>query len=157
MSQLSVKSKRLAYRLGYKALHLSAIFIPSEGRGVKCLFTHAGEVLLVRHTYGRREVWYLPGGGVHRRERPIEAAAREMLEELGLRHLELREIKTVPLEIGRRRVNITVVHSELLDRALKPDPGEIEEVRWFEVDCLPAPLGPEVRSLIALIAEQLRS
>ncbi|MBV9416653.1 MAG: NUDIX domain-containing protein, partial [Solirubrobacterales bacterium] len=45
---------------------------------------HEREVLLVRHTYGRRS-WDLPGGTVRRRELPVDAARREMQEELGCR------------------------------------------------------------------------
>ena len=40
-------------------------------------------MLLVRHTYGPR-AWDLPGGAIKRGEPPIDAARREMDEELGL-------------------------------------------------------------------------
>ena len=52
--------------------------------GVKCVVANDDDVLLVRHTYGRR-VWDFPGGTVRRRELPIDAARREMHEELGRR------------------------------------------------------------------------
>lgn len=42
-----------------------------------------GRVLLVRHTYGM-DRWYLPGGGVRRREAAIDAVRRELREETGV-------------------------------------------------------------------------
>lgn len=51
--------------------------------GVRGLVTDdRGRVLLVEHTYTHG--WYMPGGGVERRETAEEALAREMREEAGV-------------------------------------------------------------------------
>lgn len=42
------------------------------------------EILLVRSWFGHQR-WSLPGGGIRRREPPIEAAIRETFEETGVR------------------------------------------------------------------------
>jgi ADP-ribose pyrophosphatase YjhB (NUDIX family) len=42
----------------------------------------AGRVLLVEHTY--RHGWYLPGGGVRRKEPLDNAVRRELREEVGI-------------------------------------------------------------------------
>ena len=42
-----------------------------------------GRVLLVRHTYGRKN-WELPGGVVEHGESPMDGAVREVREETGL-------------------------------------------------------------------------
>src|ERR1043165_939460 len=46
------------------------------------LFNEAGALLLIRNTYGRTDLFVLPGGGVHIFEKPAAAAAREVKEEL---------------------------------------------------------------------------
>ena len=53
--------------------------------GVRAIVVHpdSGKVLLVRHSYGR-DAWYLPGGGVKRRETIERAVTREVREETGL-------------------------------------------------------------------------
>ncbi len=84
---LRVVAMRRVYRVAWRGVQLRAMLWRRSSSGVKCVLTHGEQVLLVRHTYGRRHVWYLPGGGVHRGEPPLRAAAREMEEELGLRGL----------------------------------------------------------------------
>jgi 8-oxo-dGTP pyrophosphatase MutT (NUDIX family) len=133
-------------------VQLRALVRPRRGGGVKCVLTHGGEVLLVRHTYGRRDTWYLPGGAVRRREPPLRAAAREMEEELGLRDLKLRELATFDMRLERITVRLTCLHAELPDRALvRSDPVEIAEVRWYTPERLPIPRGTDVDQLLALL------
>jgi 8-oxo-dGTP pyrophosphatase MutT (NUDIX family) len=49
--------------------------------GVRLMLIQDDEIVLVRHTY--RPGWYLPGGGVKRRETFQDAARREAREEAG--------------------------------------------------------------------------
>ena len=53
-------------------------------------------VLLVRHTYGSRG-WDLPGGSMKRGEAPVNAARREMHEELGVTIDDWRSLGLVSL------------------------------------------------------------
>src|SRR3982750_2623444 len=53
-------------------------------RGVKVMvFNDAGALLLVRHSYGNKAMFMLPGGGIRPFEAPEAAAVREVREELG--------------------------------------------------------------------------
>ncbi len=152
VSALRVAVMRRLYRVAWRGLQLRALLWPRRGSGVKCALTHRGEVLLVRHTYGRRDTWYLPGGAVRRGEPPLRAAAREMEEELGLRDLELREVGTFEPRLDRIAARLTYARAELPDPAqVRADPVEIAQTGWFGLDEPPAPLGSEERALIGML------
>ncbi len=143
-----VGALRLLYRVAFRLAQARALALPGKGRGVKCLLTHGDEVLLVRHTYGPRRLWVLPGGSAHRGEPPASVAAREMHEELGLRDADWRELVTLDIRLEHMPVHLTCLHAELPDPTVRPDPVEIEEARWFAMDELPARLGSEVEQML---------
>jgi ADP-ribose pyrophosphatase YjhB (NUDIX family) len=91
-------------------------------QGVKCIIGDGERVIFVRHTYGNRRTWELPGGGVRRGEPPEATVRREMREELGLELDDLR-----------------------LARA------EIAEARWAPVTAPPRPLGPHAAAVLDLL------
>jgi ADP-ribose pyrophosphatase YjhB (NUDIX family) len=66
-----IGSAELTWRIPRKRMASSVLFTDGSGR-----------VLLVEPAY--KEVWELPGGAVEAGESPRDAAAREVLEELGL-------------------------------------------------------------------------
>ncbi|WP_236067159.1 NUDIX domain-containing protein [Streptomyces brasiliscabiei] len=133
--------------------------------GVSVLITDtAGRILLERVTY--RTTRLLPGGGVDPEEAPARAAAREVLEELGV-HLPISRTlavdwvprttpgydpATFPGEI------IYVFDGGTWDSeqiaAIRPRPGEIEDVDFVDPDELPALMAPgnARRALAALHA-----
>jgi 8-oxo-dGTP pyrophosphatase MutT (NUDIX family) len=144
---------RPLYRVAWRLIQLRSMLLPGRGRGVKCVLTHGDRVLLVRHTYGSRRTWYVPGGAVRRHEDPLAAAAREMHEELGLRDLELRELTTSDMRLERVSVRLTALHAELPGLSVEPDPIEIAQAAWFAFDALPLPRGSEVGHLLWLYLE----
>jgi len=81
--ELPVAVRRPAYRAAYRVLQVWWFVTRPQKSGVKCVLTDGEQVLLVRHTYGRR-YWDVPGGSVKRGEPPLRAARREMREELGV-------------------------------------------------------------------------
>ncbi len=155
MSALRVALLRRLYRLAWLALQLRSTVIPRRGRGVKCVLTNERRVLLVRHTYGQRAIWYIPGGGVRRRETPLRAAEREMREELGIGDLRWRELATREMRLDRMSVRLTCLHAELVEpERVRIDPVEIAEARWFAQDELPLPHGEEVQPLLDLLTAE---
>ncbi|MGH2832663.1 MAG: NUDIX hydrolase [Solirubrobacteraceae bacterium] len=151
MSAPRLWATRICYRVAYRLLQLVGILSGRHGHGVKCLLTHRDQILLVRHTYGQRQVWYLPGGGVRRSEQPLAAGLREMHEELGLQEPPMCELGRVELRLDHMSVTITCLHAELTDTSVYPNPSEIADAAWFALDELPSPLGSEVRRLSALL------
>jgi 8-oxo-dGTP pyrophosphatase MutT (NUDIX family) len=97
-------------------------------------------VLLVRHSYGNRR-WYLPGGGIGRDERPIDAAVRELAEETGCALAEpwLVAVYDETLSGAANRVHIVAGRTE---DAPKADGREIVAVGFFAPDALPEPMSP---------------
>jgi len=141
---------RVGYRVAYRLLAAYAYVLRPRARGVKCVLTHGDDVVLVRHNYGPRRMWQLPGGGMHRGESPLATARREMREELGIEGVDFHLLTTLELELVHRRVMIAGTHAELTDTALDPDPVEIAEARFFAHDALPRPISAEVLTLVEL-------
>jgi 8-oxo-dGTP pyrophosphatase MutT (NUDIX family) len=55
------------------------------------------DVLVIKNWLGYKRKWRLPGGGVHRKEDPGQAAVRELKEELGL-NVDYQECKLLVSE-----------------------------------------------------------
>jgi 8-oxo-dGTP pyrophosphatase MutT (NUDIX family) len=152
--RLRVAVLRRLYRVAWRGVQLRSM-LGYRGDGVKCLLTHDGRVLMVRHSYGRRDVWYLPGGGVRRGEPPLDAAAREMREELGLGDLRFRALAMFETRLERVDVRLTCAHAAVADpSAVSPDPVEIADIGWFAPERLPSRVGSEERRLIGLLGRE---
>ncbi|HMS63237.1 MAG TPA: NUDIX domain-containing protein [Solirubrobacteraceae bacterium] len=161
IARLPVPARRLAYRAAHRVLSVWWVVRRPHMRGVKCVLRHDGHVLFVRHTYGDRTAWELPGGGLRRGEAPADAAAREAREELGV-HATWTQLATIHARGGPKVTTLTVFVADLpgpgasgpaeRDRsgsiALTIDPGEIAEARWAPLDAPPAPLAPLARCVV---------
>ena len=99
-------------------------------------FNPAGELLLVRNTYGARHLFLLPGGGIERRESPAEAALRELVEETGIRGERLEARATY---VSNAEGKNDTIHLFTAQAAQAPRPCgiEVEEARFFPLDALP--------------------
>jgi len=107
-------------------------------RGVKVMvFNPAGELLLIRNSYGpRRREFVLPGGGIKRSETPEAAALREVREEVGVEaeRLTLRATYVSAAEGKRDTIHLFAAYTEADPTA---DGVEVEEARFFTLDRLP--------------------
>jgi 8-oxo-dGTP pyrophosphatase MutT (NUDIX family) len=135
---------RLGYRVAYVALRIASLVLKPRTKGVKCtLVDDAGRALFVRHTYGDRRQWELPGGGARSGETPGAAARREAWEELGVDVPSWTEVATVEGRWYAKVEELTVCRAPWPAGArVRADPVEIAVVRWFALDAPPAPLGP---------------
>jgi len=150
--RLPVWLRRWIFRVGHVVLRPYWLVFRPHVRGVKCVIFRGGDVLLVRHTYGPRRRWELPGGAVKRGEEPPEAARRETAEELGVEIARWTSLGSLPARLYRRRDTLFCFLIHVADLDLDIDPGEIAEASWFPRDRLPTPLGRHVRRIVALAA-----
>lgn len=125
---------------------------PGYSVGAVCVIQHQdGSLLLVRQSY--RNGWGVPGGLLKRRERPTDAARREVLEEVGLDIVLMGE-PAVVVEPSAHRVDI-IFRARVADgqdpSAVRARSPEISEVGWFRAGSMPE-LQVETRGALAAMA-----
>ena len=127
----------LAYRIAQQLRLIYWRIAKPDLYGAKVLaFNDAGELLLIRHSYGKSHLYMLPGGGVNRGEDPADAAVRELREETGCA---ARDVKLLGEYLDTSRGARNHVHVYTLTAIGEPrvDGREILEVRFFPLDALP--------------------
>lgn len=141
---------RLAYRAGYVAIRVWSAVLRPHTRGVKCLVSEGGAILLVRHAYGPRQ-WDLPGGFARRGEAFLETARREIDEELALpgaddprQFAELRR-----RHLGRHET-LGAMGVRVPTRVVEIRSLELLEAGWFDRRALPADRAEIVDEILAL-------
>ena len=110
----------------------------------------AGQVLLVRHSYGSGW-WAFPGGGMRRGEDALAAALREFAEELGCTVRDPVHLATV-VEAFHGARNVAHIFTGLIDGEPRPDGREIIAAQFFAADALPSDTAPNVKRRLALLA-----
>jgi ADP-ribose pyrophosphatase YjhB (NUDIX family) len=105
-----------------------------------------GQILLTRRE--DFEVWCMPSGAVEAGESIAQAALRETLEEIGIQ-VELTHLVGVFSRCGvLPDLPVTLFTARPVGGALRTQPGETIEVRYFPQDQLPADLLIGMRSRI---------
>lgn len=149
---ISVRIRRVGFQVAHAVLRVWWLIRRPAMYGVKCVVTNGDDLLLVRHSYGSR-AWDLPGGGVKRGERPLDAARREMAEELGIGTAEWRSLGEAWFTVYHRRDTLHCFEVRLDSRQLEIERAELTDARWFPRRELPQQLGKHVRRLVARLPD----
>jgi ADP-ribose pyrophosphatase YjhB (NUDIX family) len=148
LMRLSLPVRRAAIRCAYVGLRVYWFVARPHISGVKCVITHGDDVLLVRHTYGSR-AWDLPGGQIRRREVPLDAARREMDEEIGRRIEDWVDFGKLYSSRNHHRHVVYLFHGRLADRRVDPDLVELDQAQWFALTGLPSDISRHVRPILS--------
>ena len=97
------------------------------------LLNDEGQVLLLRHRFHGTRMWGLPGGWLTPGETIYNCWRREVMEELALE----TSGETVVCHRATRRILEFYLRGRIAGGALKIDPVEILEARFFSTDSLP--------------------
>lgn len=108
--------------------------------------TPQGKLILVRLRYAPG--WRLPGGGRHPDEPPLDAALRELREEIGMTsHGEAKAARDVEESVYSKRDTASLVIVRDV-RYRQRWSWEVEKVREVRLDALPADISPTSRAWI---------
>lgn len=120
---------------------LSGLLLHNSER-VRVVVHTKSEVLLIRTSFGSQK-WSLPGGGVHKGEESVLAAARELLEEtfLVVSTKDMKSIGIRKLPAGKKwpRANLEFFDAPVskISTVRVTRPYEIMDVKWWKIDRLP--------------------
>ena len=135
---VSPRALRAAYRAGYLVLRPWWFVTRPHTRGMKAVVRRGDEVLLIRHTYARRDQWDLPGGFLRPGEEPERALHRELGEELGVVPARVVAIAELASRFDRKRERLFVFAVDVAPGCeITPSEAEIAELRWAPHDALP--------------------
>jgi ADP-ribose pyrophosphatase YjhB (NUDIX family) len=147
--RVSTSTLRRAYRLGYLLLRPWWFVTRPHTLGVKVVVRCGEQVLLVRHTYARRDQWDLPGGFLRPGEDPERALRRELREELDVAPVALSLIAVVASRADRKRERLFTYVADVGGTAIAASEAEIAQARWVARDALPAGTNRLSRRMVA--------
>ncbi len=148
--RVSPRALRAAYRAGYLVLRPWWFVTRPRTRGMKAVVRCGEQVLLIRHTYARRDQWDIPGGFVRPGEDVATALARELGEELGVEPVRVTAIAELASRFDHKRERLFAFAVDVAPGvALTPSEAEISEVRWSRHDALPPDCTVFTRRMVA--------
>ena len=108
---------------------------PRLSPAIMVLIRRGDELLLARSPHFRPGMYSALAGFVEAGESLDEAVHREVMEEVGVRVTNLRWFGSQPWPFPHSLM--LAFHADYLDGEIAPQPGEIEDARWFRMDKLP--------------------
>lgn len=140
--------KYIYFILWYFALIFWFIRRP-QSFGAAIIVKDQNKVLLVKHTYGHRNWWGLPGGHKKRSEDVSKTASRELYEEVGL-DLSLEKVGDQIIDEDYRHSNEAVFVGIYNQQLVKLQRSEIKEYKWWPTNSLPKEIYPSALAAIKL-------
>jgi ADP-ribose pyrophosphatase YjhB (NUDIX family) len=147
---VSPRVLRAAYRVGYQVLRPWWFVMRPHTRGMKTVVRCGEEVLLIRHTYARRDQWDIPGGFVRPGEEVERALRRELAEELGVEPVRITPIAELPSRFDHKRERLFAFVVDVAPGSpITPSEAEIAAVCWARHDALPPSSTVFTRRMVA--------
>ena len=154
LGRLPVPLARLGHRAAFRVARVWWFVARPRVVGVKFVLRDGDRVLLVRHAYGDRRVWEVPGGHARPGEDPALAARREAHEELGVDLADWRAAGVLGARTDHKRETIHVFVARRPPGAgVRFAQAELEEARWVREAAPPAPLGEVSAQALALLRD----
>jgi 8-oxo-dGTP pyrophosphatase MutT (NUDIX family) len=116
--------------------------------------THEGRLVLVKLWYAPG--WRLPGGGRDESEPPVDAALRELREEIGMTsHGAVEPACELKEEVDFKRDTCSLIIVRDVEYRPKRWSWEVEAVREAPFDGLPSDLSPQTRRWLREVGSRL--
>ncbi|MCM3748820.1 NUDIX hydrolase [Paenibacillus pasadenensis] len=106
--------------------------------GAAVILDSDGKVLLVKHSYGKKN-WELPGGKGEDNESAEATARREVLEEVGL-NIEFEQLTGVYYDPAYDMHHFVFLTDSGNNQSPQPSSPEILECKFFAINELPTPI-----------------
>ena len=139
----------LAYRVAQTGRNIYWCVAKPQVFGAKLVVFNAdGDVLVIRHSYGRSDLYMLPGGGIGRNEDPETGAVRELQEEVQCSADNVAFLAKFVDNAKGATNSVTVFTATTKDEPVI-DGKELIEARFVPTDQLPDNVSRATRARIA--------
>ncbi len=134
--------KKNIYALSMPVVQLYWRIFKPQSYGVKIAIIHPNDpnkVLLVRHTYGNTDLWNIPGGGYNPKKETAEsAAAREVLEEIGVHLLTVTYLGEYHTEHEGKRDTVSMFLGTIQTTKHIETSPELSQLDWVAIHTVSA-------------------
>ncbi|GEM_PF-2567438 len=111
--------------------NLNSCYTKAMRKAVLCFLKKNDSVLLLHTDYGNRTVWSGVSGYIEENETAVDAAIREINEEIGV-NIKPKEVR----HVGTHDI-FDVFIIEKWEGKPTPKEFSIKEIKWFQLDSLP--------------------